>query len=46
VGGVRVETCGDESVTPPPPKPERGEVALPLTGWTTDGVAVLRVVTR
>ena len=43
--GVRVVGCGASGV-PQKPAPQRGEVALQLIGWTTDGSAVLRLATR
>ena len=43
--GGRGEFCADASAAPKRPRPARGEVALQLAGWTTDGAAVLRVVT-
>jgi hypothetical protein len=43
--GGRGEFCADASAAPKRPRPERGEVALQLAGWTADGAAVLRVVT-
>jgi hypothetical protein len=44
--GGRGEFCADASAAPKQPQPVRGEVALQLAGWTADGAAVLRVVTR
>jgi hypothetical protein len=44
--GGRGEFCADASATPKRPRPVRGEVALQLAGWTADGAAVLRLVTR
>lgn len=44
--GGRGEFCADASAAPKKPRPERGEVALQLAGWTTDGAAILRLVTR
>ncbi|MEV6495533.1 hypothetical protein AB0M20_43990 [Actinoplanes sp. NPDC051633] len=45
-GGGRGEFCADATAAPKQPRPARGEVALQLAGWTADGAAVLRVVTR
>jgi hypothetical protein len=44
--GGRGEFCADASAPPKQPRPDRGEVALQLAGWTTGGAAILRLVTR